>query len=102
MQGPALPVLSPSRFLDKSLTPTRLFSGSLGEIRASPEPSSSVRRRRLPGGCWGHHRLETVLAQAPNGEESFGLGPEQAASLRKRPQGFGGLPRIREIDTKRN
>lgn len=67
MQGPALPVLSPSRFLDKSLTPTRLFSGSLGEIRASPEPSSSVRRRRLPGGAgvttdwklfW--HRPQTV------------------------------------------
>lgn len=108
MQGSALLILSLSRSLGelkpcpplRVLTPTRLFCRSLLESRSSPEYGSSLRRRRLPG-RWGHHGLETVLAQAPNGEESFGVGPVQAASLRKSPHCFGGLPCIREIDTKR-
>lgn len=58
-QGPALLILFPNSSLAelraclllRVLTLTRLFSGSLCEIRASLEPRSSVRRRRVPGGA---------------------------------------------------
>lgn len=70
VQGPALPILPPSRSLAElrvcpSLrvsTPTRLFPVSLCETRASPEPGSGLRRRRLPGALgslWTGNRFGT-------------------------------------------
>lgn len=108
-QGPALLILFPNSSLAelraclplRVLTLTRLFSAH----SARSEPPSSPDQVCAGDKCrerWGHHELETVLAQAPDDEESFGLGPEQAASLRKPPHRFGGLPLSREIDTKRN
>lgn len=109
MQGLALLILSLSCSLVqlkaypplRVLTLTRLFSDSLCRSRPSPI-QAQVGAKDGCQGLWGHHELKTVLTQAPNGKESFGLGPEQAASPRKSPYRFGGLSRTWKINTKRN